>query len=72
MYVKLLELSWIKTKKINKNLMPTNKQTYLKVQIVTDSTITHSHTLKLASLKFLISEQLQYIHILYTLIRIHY
>ena len=71
MYVKLLELSWIKTNKINKNLMPTNKQTYPKVQIVTDNTITHRHTLKLASLKFLISEQLQYIHILYTLIRIH-
>ena len=52
--------------------MPTNKQTYPTVQIVTDNTITHRHTLKPASLKFLISEQLQYIHMLYTLIRIHY
>ena len=43
MYVKLLELSRIKTNKINKNLMPTNKQTYPTVQIVTDNTITQTY-----------------------------
>ena len=35
-----------------------NKQTYPTVQIATDNTITQRHTLKLASLKLLISEQL--------------
>ena len=52
---------------MNENLIPMNKQTYPIVQIVTDNTITHRHTLKLANLKLLISEQLQYTHVLYTL-----
>ena len=46
------------------------KQTYPTVHTVTDNTITHKHTLKLASLKLLISEQC--IYILHALIRKHY
>ena len=44
-----------KPTKSTKNLTLRNKQTHLRVQTVTDNTITYKHTLKLASLKLLMS-----------------
>ena len=44
-----------KLTKSTKILSLRNKQTYRTVQTVTDNTIIHTHTLKLASLKLVIS-----------------
>ena len=59
MNIKLHRLSWIRNQQNPRKFDPyiANKQTYLTVQTVIDNTTTHKHTLKLASLKLLISEQ---------------